>query len=167
MSEKVKVRMNSIFDRLDSILDETNNVTSNINLTVENFSNSMLQVGENIDKLNRIGDKGVQLLSQYNESKRIDLEIQKLQNNLVQIVSNHQQEMNIISNIFLERRNVIDKLFNIIDKGILQNNDQLVFMSMNLINATLEKNPLLILQQYKNSNKSIDFSNDKPLELDF
>lgn len=170
MSEKItkiKNEMNSVLDKLDSILDKTNKVTSNVNSAVENFSSSMVQFGDNIDKLNNIADKSIQLFSQYNESKRIDLEMQQLQNDLVNIVSNHKENMSIINNVFLERRNVIDKLFNVIDKGILQNNDQVVFMSMNLINATLERNPLLMLQQYKKSNNEIDFSNNKPLELDF
>lgn len=170
MSEKItkiKNEMNSVLDKLDSILDKTNKVTSNVNSAVENFSSSMVQFGDNIEKLNNIADKSIQLFSQYNESKRIDLEMQQLQNDLVNIVSNHKENMSIINNVFLERRNVIDKLFNVIDKGILQNNDQVVFMSMNLINATLERNPLLMLQQYKKSNNEIDFSNNKPLELDF
>lgn len=131
-----------------------------IETSIFNISNSAEKIGNNLDKV-------AQLQSLFIESKKLDIQMQQLRNDLAEIISNHKQEMSLITNIFLERKYVIDKLFAIIDQGIITNNDQLVFMSMNLINATLERNPLLILQQYKNPNNTIDFNNNKPLEIDF
>src|SRR5690554_7755915 len=158
-------KMRSVFDRLNTLLDRTDKsldkvdsiadkgvkISSNINSTAEHISNSVSTISKSLNTVNDIGNKAISIYEQYNESKRLDIEMQKIQNELAEIVSNLHKEINLINHIFSERRNVIDRLLPVIDKGVLDRNDELVFMSMNLINAVLEKNPLIILQDRKST----------------
>lgn len=127
-----------------------------------------LQIADNmVSNMNTIFGSLSNIANQYAESKRLDVEIQKLKNQLVSIFYNHQQEMTIIQNVFSERHMIFQKLFTIVDYGMDNNNDKLLIATMQMINNLAMKNPLEMLEHKRGSNNKIHLDNEEPLQLNF
>lgn len=161
MSKKsLEMQIHGLFDRIEPVLDRANNMTANVNSGLENFNNVK-------NTFNDIGNK-INTFQQFkNEGKQLDIEMQRLKNDLAEIISNHQEKMNIINKVFADRRNVFDNLFHLLERGLFEGSEEAVFIASTMINSQLEKNPLLMIQEYKTQHKKIDFHSGKPLELDF
>ena len=143
------------------IVNATNSVTKPINTTLDTVNNSMNSARNVYGDFIKINELWV-------EGKRIDLEFQKAYNEFVKIITDHQNELHIINKIFDERKYVFEKLFKLIDSGLLIGNDDIVIKAMQMVNAVLNRNPLMMIEEYRNSNtKELNFNNDEPFELDF
>lgn len=126
-----------------------------------------LEVADNmLENVNNIFGHISNIANQYVEGKRLDVEVQKLRNELATIISSHQQEMEIIRSVFQERQMIFKKFFEIIDHGIENNNDELLINTMQIINNLAMINPLKHIESRKINNK-IDLDNDEPLQLNF
>lgn len=99
----------------------------------------------------------------YIESKRLDNENLRLKNELVSIVSDFKIKQGYLQAIFSERSKIIDKHFEIIDKGMRENNDVLILQGLKGASDLASTNPLDNFENFKN----ILLDNNAPLELDF
>lgn len=99
----------------------------------------------------------------YLESKRLDNENLRLKNELTSILSEFKLKQSIIINVFSERSRIIDKHFEIIDKGIKENNELLILEGLKGVSDFVSKNPL---ENFDLFNKALTDKNT-PLELDF
>lgn len=99
----------------------------------------------------------------YIESKKLDNENLRLKNELVSIVSDFKIKQGYLQAIFSERSRIIDKHFEIINKGIRENNDDLILQGLKGASDFASTNPLDSFENFKN----ILLNNDAPLELDF
>lgn len=158
--------LNNFFSELEKnvvnpLVEATTTITKPINTTLETLNESTslsIDMSNNLIKINEL----------WVEGKRIDLEFEKAYNEFVQIITNHQKELHIINKIFDERKYIFEKLFKVIDTGLLIGNNDMVIKTMQMINAVLNKNPLMMIEEYRNSNvKELNFDNDEPFELDF
>lgn len=117
-------------------------------------------------KVYNLIDKTLDIKKMMIESKKIDLEVQRLRNELTQIILNHKNEMVVIESVFRERKMFFDQLFKVIDKGLVDGNSEFVHFGMSLANALINVNPLAIISDYS-ERKMVDLNNNKPLELNF
>ena len=141
------------FEQTKSFLNQVNNFAlksnENLQLTNQNIQNVS-------DLLNKAGDAFI-------ESKKIDNENLKLKNELAVIVSDFKIKQGYLNAIFNERSRIIDKHFEIIDKGIRENNDELILRGLRGASEFVSTNPLDNFDAFKN----ILLDKNTPLELDF
>ena len=128
-------------------------------LTLINNENLNLQ-NQKLDKIsnivNNVGDIHL-------ESKRISNDNLKLKNDLVKIVSDYKIKQGYLQAVFAERSKIIDKHFEIIDKGLKENNDDLILQGLRGASEFVSTNPLNNFENFKN----ILLDKNSPLELDF
>lgn len=141
------------FEQTKLFLNQINNFAlksnENLQLTNQNIQSAS-------DLLNKVGDIFI-------ESKKIDNENLKLKNELAVIVSDFKIKQGYLHAIFNERSRIIDKHFEIIDKGIRENNDELILSGLRGASEFVSTNPLDNFDTFKN----ILLDKNAPLELDF
>lgn len=135
-----------MFKQLTEFTEKNNENIRLQNNKIENTQNLVSKVGEI-----------------YNESKRIDNENLQLKKELVEIVGNFKQNQSIIQNIFSERGRIIDKHFELIDKGMRENDDKMILEGLRAASQFVITNPLENFDDFK---KAL-MDKNKPLELDF
>ncbi len=146
---------------VNPLVEASTKITKPINKTLETFNNSVTTTKDVTNNIVHINELWI-------EGKRIDLEFKKAHNEFIRIITNHQKELHIINQIFDERKYIFEKLFKVVDTGLLMGNNEMVIITMQMINAVLNKNPLMMLEEYRNSNvKELNFENNEPFELDF
>ena len=141
------------FDNAKLFLNQLNEFTKNSNYNLE-LTNQKLQSATDI--VDRIGDI-------YIESKRIDNDNLKLKNELAIIVSEFEIKRGYLQAVFAERSKIIDKHFEVIDKGLRENNDDLVLQGLRGASEFVSTNPLHDFDTFKN----ILLDKNASLELDF
>lgn len=141
------------FEQTKSFLVQINDFATkrneNLHLYNQNLQNTT-------DLVNKVGDIFI-------ESKRIDNENLKLKNELASIVSDFKIKQGYLQAIFNERSKIIDKHFEVIDKGILENNEELILSGLRGASEFVSTNPLDNFDNFKN----ILLDKNMPLELDF
>lgn len=131
---------------------------------IEQASDRYLQKAQTLsDNIQEIKGLANDIGSIYLESKRLDNEKLKLKNELTEILSEFQLKQSIINNVFSERSRIIDKHFEIIDKGLKENNEKLILEGLKGASDFVSKNPL---ENFELFNKALTDKNT-PLELDF
>ncbi|EKT4550796.1 hypothetical protein JE952_002453, partial [Flavobacterium psychrophilum] len=108
------------FDNAKSFLNQVTELATKSNENLQ-LTNQKLQ--NTSDLLNKAGNI-------YLESKKIDNDNLKLKNELVTIVSDFKIKQGYLHAIFDERSRIIDKHFEVIDKGIRENNDELILKGL-------------------------------------
>ena len=141
------------FDNAKSFLNQVTKLATKSNENLQ-LTNQKLQ--NTSDLLNKVGDI-------YLESKKIDNDNLKLKNELVTIVSDFKIKQGYLYAIFDERSRIIDKHFEVIDKGIRENNDDLILKGLRGASEFVSTNPLDNFDNFKN----ILLDKNAPLELDF
>ncbi|SNA64719.1 hypothetical protein [Flavobacterium psychrophilum] len=141
------------FDNAKSFLNQVTELATKSNQNLQ-LTNQKLQ--NTSDLLNKAG-------SIYLESKKIDNDNLKLKNELVTIVSDFKIKQGYLHAIFDERSRIIDKHFEVIDKGIRENNDELILKGLRGASEFVSTNPLDNFDNFKN----ILLDKNAPLELDF
>lgn len=141
------------FDNAKSFITELKDFTSKNNEQIELFNQS-IQKTSNI--LNEIG-------SIYIESKKIENDNFRLKNELASILSNFKLKQSYLEAVFSERSKIIDKHFEVIDKGLRENNDELIIQGLKGASQFVSTNPI---DDFDDFNKILS-DNNKPLELDF
>jgi len=99
----------------------------------------------------------------YLESKRIDRDNLKLKNELAAIVSDFKVKQGFLQAVFAERSKVINKHFEVIDKGLRENNDNLVLQGLKGASEFVSTNPLDNFENFQ----QILLNKNATLELDF
>ncbi|OXA77864.1 hypothetical protein SAMN05444397_11444 [Flavobacterium aquidurense] len=131
---------------------------------IEQASDKYLQktqdLSDNIQKISRLANDMGNI---YVESKRLDNENLKLKNELTTILSEFKLKQSIINNVFAERSQIIDKHFEIIDKGLKENNEKLILEGLKGVSDFVSKNPLENFDLFK----KVLTDKNTPLELDF
>ena len=131
---------------------------------IEEASGKYLQKTQDLsDSIQKITGLANDIGNIYLESKRLDNESLKLKNELTTILSEFKLKQSIINNVFSERSKIIDKHFEIIDKGLKENNEKLILEGLKGAGDFVSKNPL---ENFDLFNKSLTDKN-APLELDF
>ena len=87
----------------------------------------------------------------------------KLKNELAIIVSEFEIKRGYLQAVFAERSKIIDKHFEVINKGLRENNDDLVLQGLRGASEFVSTNPLHDFDTFKN----ILLDKNAPLELDF
>jgi hypothetical protein len=141
------------FDNAKSFLNQVTELAKKSNENLQ-LTNQKLQ--NTTDLLNKAGNI-------YIESKRIDNDNLKLKNELATIVSDFKIKQGYLHAIFEERSRIIDKHFEVIDKGIRENNDDLILKGLRGASEFVSTNPLDNFDTFKN----ILLDKNTPLELDF
>lgn len=141
------------FDNAKSFLNQVTELATKSN---ENLQLSNQKMQNTADLLNRAG-------SIYIESKRIDNDNLKLKNELATIVSDFKIKQVYLQSLFNERSKIIDKHFEVIDKGLRENNDDLILQGLRGASEFVSTNPLDNFDNFKN----ILLDKHTPLELDF
>ncbi|EKT4499743.1 hypothetical protein [Flavobacterium psychrophilum] len=141
------------FDNAKSFLNQVTELATKSNENLQ-LTNQKLQ--NTSDLLNKAGNI-------YLESKKIDNDNLKLKNELVTIVSDFKIKQGYLHAIFDERSRIIDKHFEVIDKGIRENNDELILKGLRGASEFVSTNPLDNFDNFKN----ILLDKNAPLELDF
>jgi hypothetical protein len=141
------------FDNAKSFLNQVTELAKKSNENLQ-LTNQKLQ--NTTDLLNKAGNI-------YIESKRIDNDNLKLKNELATIVSDFKIKQGYLHAIFEERSRIIDKHFEVIDKGIRENNDDLILKGLRGASEFVSTNPLDNFNTFKN----ILLDKNTPLELDF
>ena len=141
------------FDNAKSFLNQVTELATKSNENLQ-LTNQKLQ--NTSDLLNKAGNI-------YLESKKIDNDNLKLKNELVTIVSDFKIKQGYLQAIFDERSRIIDKHFEVIDKGIRENNDDLILKGLRGASEFVSTNPLDNFDNFKN----ILLDKNAPLELDF
>ncbi len=146
-------------------------------ITKENFDNvksSFAQLNElaeknneNVRLKNQITQNVTGLLNKagdvYIESKRIDNDNLRLKNELAVIISDFKLKQGYLQAIFSERSKIIDKHFEAIEKGLRENNDELVLKGLRSVSDFVSTNPLEDFNIFRNAL----LDKNTPLELDF
>lgn len=141
------------FDHAKSFLNQLNEFATKSNENLH-LSNQKLQHSSDlIDKAGNI----------YLESKRIDNDNLKLKNELATIVSDFKIKQGYLQAVFAERTKIIDKHFEVINKGIRENNDNLILQGLRGASEFVSTNPLDNFENFRN----ILLDKNAPLELDF
>lgn len=141
------------FDNAKSLLAQVNDLASKNNENIRLKNQRM----ENVtDLLNKAGNV-------YLESKRIDNDNLRLKNELISIVADFKLKQGYLQAIFLERSKIIDKHFEAIDKGLRENNDELVLQGLRSASDFVSTNPLDNFDNFRN----VLLDKNAPLELDF
>ncbi|TDO95601.1 hypothetical protein [Flavobacterium sp. 245] len=131
---------------------------------IEQASDKYLQKTQDLsDNIQKISGLANDMGNIYLESKRLDNENLKLKNELTTILSEFKLKQSIINNVFAERSQIIDKHFEIIDKGLKENNEKLILEGLKGVSDFVSKNPL---ENFDLFNKVLTDKNT-PLELDF
>lgn len=130
------------------------------NVLLQNIKEIALRSNQNITSVN---DSVLQLGNIHLESKRLDNENLMLKNELATIVSDFKLKQGFLEMVFSERSKIIDKHFEVIDKGMREDNDELVLRGLRGASEFIMKNPL---EDFENFKKMI-LDKDSPLELDF
>lgn len=190
MSEKQLLRsdLNTIFDKLNNVLlqieeepisvhgkiDDQMNQVSKLDSEKSHDSNEKevkktnVELADNmISNVNNIFNSLSHIANQFVEGKRLDVEVQVLQNQLAEIISRHYKEMEIIQQVFYERQSIFKKLFQVIDYCIENKNDAMLLETMRFINNLAMKNPIAIIERGGNKERTIKFDDDEPLQLNF
>lgn len=141
------------FEKTKSFLNQINEFASKSNENLKLTNQKLQSTTELIDKVGSI----------YVESKRIDNDNLKLKNELATIVSDFKIKQGYLQAIFAERTRIIDKHFEVIDKGLRENNDALVLQGLRGASEFVSTNPLDNFDNFKN----ILLDKNAPLELDF
>jgi hypothetical protein len=141
------------FEQTKSFLNQINDFATKSN---ENLQLYNQKIQNATDLVNKVGDIFI-------ESKRIDNENLKLKNELTTIVSDFKIKQGYLHAIFDERSRIIDKHFEVIDKGIRENNDDLILKGLRGASEFVSTNPLDNFDAFKN----ILLDKNIPLELDF
>jgi hypothetical protein len=141
------------FENAKSFLNQVTELATKSN---ENLQLTNQKSQNTSDLLNKFGNI-------YLESKKIDNDNLKLKNELVTIVSDFKIKQGYLQAIFDERSRIIDKHFEVIDKGIRENNDDLILKGLRGASEFVSTNPLDNFDNFKN----ILLDKNAPLELDF
>ena len=141
------------FENAKSFLNQVTELATKSN---ENLQLTNQKSQNTSDLLNKFGNI-------YLESKKIDNDNLKLKNELVTIVSDFKIKQGYLHAIFDERSRIIDKHFEVIDKGIRENNDELILKGLRGASEFVSTNPLDNFDNFKN----ILLDKNAPLELDF
>ena len=141
------------FENTKSFLNQINEFASKSNENLKLTNQKLQSTTDLIDKVGNI----------YIESKRIDNDNLKLKNELANIVSDFKIKQGYLQAIFAERTRIIDKHFEVIDKGLRENNDALVLQGLRGASEFVSTNPLDNFDNFKN----ILLDKNAPLELDF
>ena len=141
------------FDETQSFLKQVNELAEKNNESLRLRNQRTTDVK---DLLNKAGDV-------FLESKRIDNDNLRLNNELVSIVSDFKLKQGYLQAIFSERSKIIDKHFEAIDKGLREGNDELVLQGLRSASAFVSTNPLDNFNNFKNAL----LDRNAPLELDF
>lgn len=134
------------FDETNILLENIKEIATKNNLNIASVNESILQL------------RNIHL-----ESKRLDNENLMLKNELATIISNFKLKQGFLQMVFSERSKIIDKHFEVIDKGMRENNDELILAGLRGASEFVMKNPL---EDFDNFKKKI-LDKDTPLELDF
>lgn len=85
------------------------------------------------------------LMEVYKEGKKTDLEIEELRMKkeilLAEIEKKHDLYNKIFTEIFVERRMAIQKYFEIIDKGLAENNRELISIGLSHLSQVVTTSP--------------------------
>ena len=85
------------------------------------------------------------LIEVYKEGKKTDLEIEQLRLKkevlLTEMEKRHDLYNKIFTEIFVERRMAIQKYFEIIDKGLVENNRELISMGLSHLSQVVMTSP--------------------------
>lgn len=108
------------------------------NITKENFEKAKDLFKEGKEMLQGFQELG----NIYNESKRLDNENLKIKGEIVNKAKQFQQTQFILEGIFSERRDTINKHFEIIDRGLREGNDELMLAGLKLVGDFVTTNPL-------------------------
>ena len=85
------------------------------------------------------------LIEVYKEGKKTDLEIEQLHLKkellLMEMEKRHELYNKIFTEIFVERRMAIQKYFEIIDKGLAENNRELISMGLSHLSQVVTTSP--------------------------
>jgi len=130
------------------------------NVLLQNIKEIAFRSNQNITSVN---DSVLQLGNIHLESKRLDNENLMLKNELATIVSDFKLKQGFLQMVFSERSKIIDKHFEVIDKGMREDNDELILRGLRGASEFVMKNPL---EDFDNFKKMI-LDKDTPLELDF
>lgn len=131
---------------------------------IEQASDKYLQKAQTLsDNIQEIKGLANDIGNIYLESKKLDNENLRLKNELTTILSEFKLKQSIIINVFSERSQIIDKHFEIIDKGIKENNELLILEGLKGASDFVSKNPL---ENFELFNTALTDKNT-PLELDF
>lgn len=122
----------------------------------ENLQLQNQKIQNTTDLVNKVGDIFI-------ESKRIDNENLKLKTDLATIVSDFKIKQGFLHFVFEERSRIIDKHFEVIDKGLRENNDELILKGLRGASEFVCTNPL---ENFDNFQKIL-LDKNAPLELDF
>lgn len=141
------------FENTKSFLIKINEFASKSNENLKLTNQKLQKTTDLIDKVGSI----------YIESKRIDNENLKLKNELATIVFDFKIKQGYLQAIFAERTSIIDKHFEVINKGLRENNDDLVLQGLRGASEFVSTNPLDNFENFKN----ILLDKNAPLELDF
>ncbi|MUV04987.1 hypothetical protein GN157_14820 [Flavobacterium rakeshii] len=131
---------------VNSFLQNIKEVASINQQSIDSVNNGVMQIG-NI----------------YLESKRLDIRNAELNNELARILSEFKLKQGVLNLIFSERGRIIDKHFEVIDKGLREGNDALILQGLRGASEFVMKNPL---EDFDNFKKAI-LDKNTPLELDF
>ncbi|MGZ2371760.1 hypothetical protein ACXR6G_18420 [Ancylomarina sp. YFZ004] len=104
-----------------------------------------------------------QLANSWNESKRLDNENLKIKGDIMNMALKFQQTQYLLDKIFSERSSVIDKHFEIIDRGLKEGNDELMLQGLKNVSNFVSQNPL---ENFDKFCEVLD-NDDETLELDF
>ena len=141
------------FEQTKSFLIQINDFATKRNENLQLYNQN---IQNTTDLVNKVGDIFI-------ESKRIDNENLKLKNELASIVSDFKIKQGYLQAIFNERSKIIDKHFEVIDKGIRENNEELILSGLRGASEFVSTNPLDNFDNFKN----ILLNKNMPLELDF
>ena len=141
------------FENAKSFLNQINEFATKSNENISLTNQKLQSATEIIDKVGNI----------YLESKKIDNENLKLKNELALIVADFKIKQGYLQAIFAERSKIIDKHFEVIDKGLRENNDDLVLKGLRGASEFVSTNPLENFDTFRN----ILLDKNAPLELDF
>ena len=85
------------------------------------------------------------LIEVYKEGKKTDLEIEQLHLKkellLMEMEKRHELYNKIFTEIFVERRRAIQKYFEIIDRGLAENNRELISMGLSHLSQVVTTSP--------------------------
>lgn len=98
-----------------------------------------------------------------NESKRLDNENLRIRGEIKNQAQKFLQNQYIIENVFSERRDTINKHFEVIDKGLREGNDELILHGLKMVGDFVTTNPF---GSFNNFKKILD-NDDEILMLDF
>lgn len=141
------------FEQTKSLLTQINDFAAKNN---ENLQLYNQKIQNTTDLVTKVGDIFI-------ESKRITNDNLKLKNELATIVADFKIKQGYLHAIFDERSRIIDKHFEVIDKGIRENNDDLILKGLRGASEFVSNNPLNNFDVFKN----ILLDKNAPLELDF